>query len=38
MAEGILGSPPKKWKDRVAGDSDDTPWSTTPAGLDKEAS
>ena len=38
MAEGLLGSPPKKWQDRVAADSDDTPWSTTPAGLDKEAS
>jgi len=38
MAEGLLGSPPKKWKDRVTADSDDTPWSTTPAGLDREAS
>jgi len=38
MAEGLLGSPPKKWKDSVTADSDDTPWSTTPAGPDKETS
>ena len=38
MAEGLLGSPPKKWKDSVPADSDDTPWITTPAGPDKETS
>ena len=38
IAEGLLGSPAKKWKDSVAADSDDTPWSVTPAGPDKERS
>jgi hypothetical protein len=38
MAEGLLGSPAKKWKDRVTAGSDDTPWSTTPAAPDKETS
>ena len=38
IAEGLLGSPAKKWKDSVAADSDDTPWSTTPAGSDGETS
>jgi hypothetical protein len=38
MAEGILGSPAKKWKGSVTADSDDTLPSKTPAGLDKEIS
>ena len=38
MAEGLLGSPAKKWKGSVTADSDDTLRSKTPAGLDKETS
>ena len=38
MAEGLLGSPAKKWKSSVTADSDDTLRSKTPAGLDKETS
>ncbi len=38
IAEGLLGSPAKKWKDSAAADSDDAPWSVTPAGPDKERS
>ena len=38
IAEGLLGSPAKKWKDSAAADSDDKPWSATPAGPDKETS
>jgi hypothetical protein len=38
IAEGLLGSPARKWKDSVAADSDDKPWSVTPAGPDKERS
>ena len=37
MAEGILGSPAKKWKSSVTADSDDTLRSKTPAD-DKETS
>jgi hypothetical protein len=34
MAEGLLGSPPKKWKDSTKDDSDQKPWvtSTQPSG------
>lgn len=38
MAEGLLGSPAKKWKGSVTADSDDTLRSKTPAGLDKKTS
>jgi hypothetical protein len=34
MAEGLLGSPPKKWKDSTKDDSEQKPWvtSTQPSG------
>jgi hypothetical protein len=34
MAEGLLGSPPKKWKDSTKDDSDQKPWvaSTQSSG------
>ena len=38
MAEGILGSPAKKWKSSVTVDSDDSLRSKTPAALDGGAS
>jgi hypothetical protein len=34
MAEGLLGSPPKKWKDSAKDDPEQKPWvtSTQPSG------
>jgi len=34
MAEGLLGSPAKKWKDSTKEDSEQKPWvtSTQPSG------